>query len=55
MQTRRNATDIKILFNPIALRKTKIVYKFCFAECNRIKCICSIMINCEIYVTFFKI
>ena len=25
-------------FNPIALRKTKIVYNFCLSECNRVNC-----------------
>ena len=31
---------IKSSFNPIALRKAKIVYSFCLSECNRVKLCC---------------
>ena len=30
---------LSTLFNPIALRKAKIVYIFCLSECNRVKVI----------------
>ena len=29
--------ELKDSFNPIALRKAKIVYNFGFSECNRVK------------------
>ena len=29
--------EVIIFFNPIALRKTKIVYNFGLSECNRVK------------------
>ena len=28
---------VQILFNPIALRKTKIAYNFGLSECNKVK------------------
>ena len=37
--------DIQVIFNPIALRKAKIVYNFGLSECSRVNSTCSLCLG----------